>query len=132
MVDVALCGTCGVQIISEKFVADDKKTIPPLTQQLGGVAGGEKYIVAGILFKFAIDSQGLYGSDDLAAKEAGHQLKVSDMRSVARAWLLVAWLTCDGASTGQCSSESVPNRTLLCWDKGHGRVGVGVCGCAGV
>ena len=127
MVNVAWCGTwvcVWVQIISEKFVADDKKTIPPLTQQLGGVAGGEKYIVAGILFKFAIDSQGLYGSDDLAAKEAGHQLKVGDMRSVARAWLLVAWLTCDGASTGQCSSESVPNSTLLCWVKG---MGVWVC-----
>ena len=64
-----------MQIISEKFVPDTQKTIRPLTSELGGVAGGEKYIVAGILFKFAIDSKGLYGSDDLAAKEAGHQLK---------------------------------------------------------
>ena len=70
------CAAVRDQIISEKFVPDTEKTIRPLTQELGGVAGGEKYVVAGILFKFSIDSKGLYGSDDLAAKEAGHQLKV--------------------------------------------------------
>ena len=34
-----------------------------------------QYIVAGILFKFVLDRGELFGSDRLAAKEAGHQLK---------------------------------------------------------
>lgn len=37
------------------------------------IAGGEKYIVRGILFKFAVDEHGLYGgSDENAQKAAGH------------------------------------------------------------
>jgi hypothetical protein len=35
-----------------------KKTIQPVA--VGGVAGGEKFIVHGILFKFAVDFGGLY------------------------------------------------------------------------
>lgn len=42
--------TYGRIIISERFCK--KKTIPPIN--LGGVAGGEKYIVQDILFKFAV------------------------------------------------------------------------------
>jgi hypothetical protein len=34
-----------------------------------------QYIVPGILFKFVISRADTYGSDRLAAKEAGHQLK---------------------------------------------------------
>lgn len=56
---------------------------------MGGVAGGEKYLVEGIFFKFAIDAfvrffhnffpgshyrQGVYGGDDFAMKAAGHEL----------------------------------------------------------
>lgn len=39
-------------IISELYV--DNKTIPPI--DVGGVAGGSKYIVQGILFKFTLDT----------------------------------------------------------------------------
>ena len=40
------------------------------------MAGGEKYIVNNILFKFA-DSQGIYeGGDFAAGKVAAHDLKV--------------------------------------------------------
>lgn len=35
---------------------------------MGGVAGGEKYLVEGIFFKFAIDAFGVYGGDDFAMK----------------------------------------------------------------
>jgi hypothetical protein len=42
---------------------------------MGGIAGGEKYIYCGAFFKFAVDDHGLYGSDELAAKAAGHELK---------------------------------------------------------
>ena len=48
----------GKIIISEHFLPDNKKTIRPC--QVGGTAGGDKYIVHNILFKFAIDSNGLY------------------------------------------------------------------------
>ena len=51
---------------------DSKKTIKPLKL---GMAGGDKYIVHNILFKFAVDNAGLYGSDYAAAKVAGHELK---------------------------------------------------------
>lgn len=39
-------------IISELYV--DNKTIPPIN--VGGIAGGSKYIVQGILFKFTLDT----------------------------------------------------------------------------
>ena len=60
-------------IISEVFLPPQRKTIKPIGQR--GVAGGEKYIVNSILFKFAVDSFNLYGGDDSsAAKVAGHDL----------------------------------------------------------
>ena len=37
--------------------------------------GGEKYIVANIMFKFALDSSNVLGSDYAATKVAGHELK---------------------------------------------------------
>jgi hypothetical protein len=48
------------------------KTIDPVL--LGGVAGGDKYIVNHIVFKFAVDSHNLYGGDRWAAKAAGLEL----------------------------------------------------------
>ena len=43
---------------------------------MGGVLGGEKYVRANILFKFAVDEEGLFGGDhEPAAKVAGHELK---------------------------------------------------------
>jgi hypothetical protein len=50
-----------------------QKTVKPVS--VGGIAGGEKFIVQGILFKFAVDSHGLYGSTNAAAKTAGQELK---------------------------------------------------------
>jgi len=38
---------------------------------LGGVAGGSKYICQGILFKVALDVRGIYGGDHNAMKAAG-------------------------------------------------------------
>ena len=68
-----------------KYLPSDIKTIKPTS--IGGVAGGEKFIHMGILFKFAQDVNisstekpyYLYGEqfpDDAAAiKAAGHELK---------------------------------------------------------
>ena len=59
--------TYGRIIISEKFLPRDEKTIKPI--DAGGIAGGIKYLVSGILFKFAVDTYNersktwLYGFD---------------------------------------------------------------------
>ena len=53
----------------------EKKTIFPIS--IGGQAGGEKYIVQNILFKFAVDSNNMYKGDFAAAKVAGLELKGS-------------------------------------------------------
>jgi len=64
----------GKIIISEVYLPDSKKTIKPAN--VGGVAGGSKYIAQDILFKFALDTEGLYGyNDSAAATVAGHELK---------------------------------------------------------
>jgi tetratricopeptide (TPR) repeat protein len=65
--------TYGKIIISELYLPVSQKTIRP--SSLGGVAGGEKYIVHNIIFKFAVDHLHLYQSDEAAAKVAGHELK---------------------------------------------------------
>ncbi|GAM26590.1 hypothetical protein SAMD00019534_097650 [Acytostelium subglobosum LB1] len=63
----------GKVIISELTLPLHLKTIKPIN--IGGVAGGHKYIALGILFKLALDSQGLYVGDQNAMKAAGHELK---------------------------------------------------------
>jgi len=65
--------TYGRIIISERFV--EHKTIKPVG--MGGQAGGEKYIVQNILFKFAVDSSNMYNGDFAAAKVAALELKGS-------------------------------------------------------
>eukprot|EP01114_Cavostelium_apophysatum_P012812 TRINITY_DN2960_c0_g1_i3.p1 TRINITY_DN2960_c0_g1~~TRINITY_DN2960_c0_g1_i3.p1 ORF type:complete len:1024 (+),score=326.20 TRINITY_DN2960_c0_g1_i3:288-3359(+) len=71
----------GKVIISELFSL--RRTIPPVTRSVGGIAGGDKYIAGGIFFKVARDitSMGnttrssLYGGDHFAQKSASHELK---------------------------------------------------------
>ena len=60
-------------IISEVYLPPEKKTVRPLA--MGGIVGGDKYVVRGILFKFAVDSKRLYEDDENAARVAGHELK---------------------------------------------------------
>ena len=64
--------TYGRLIITEKFLPIDAKSIKPTN--MGGSAGGEKYLVNHILFKFATQNT-LYKTDYAAAKVAGHELK---------------------------------------------------------
>eukprot|EP01091_Cochliopodium_minus_P013456 TRINITY_DN4343_c0_g1_i3.p1 TRINITY_DN4343_c0_g1~~TRINITY_DN4343_c0_g1_i3.p1 ORF type:complete len:256 (-),score=68.36 TRINITY_DN4343_c0_g1_i3:637-1404(-) len=72
----------GEIIISEKLLPVEKKIIKPIS--LGGIAGGDKFVVHGMLFKFAQDVEVgkgvyLYGykekNDYLAQKSVGHELK---------------------------------------------------------
>ena len=65
--------TYGKIIISEHCLPLSMKTIKPI--DIGGIAGGLKFICQGILFKFAIDYSGIYGGDENAMKAASHELK---------------------------------------------------------
>src|SRR5262249_1752149 len=47
--------SCRFRVVSELNLPHDRKTIKP-DKRLGGVAGGLKYIVQNILFKFALDT----------------------------------------------------------------------------
>lgn len=61
-------------IISEYFLPDAKKSI--MVEDLGGVAGGKKFLWRGILFKLMDGKQGPYERDDeAAAKAMGHEMK---------------------------------------------------------
>lgn len=61
-------------IISEYFLEDSLKSIR--VQEIGGQAGGKKFLWRGILFKLAYANQGPYtGNDEAAAKAMGHELK---------------------------------------------------------
>lgn len=60
-------------IVHESCFPENMRTIH--TANVGGIAGGDKYISKGIIFKYAIDSKGIYGSDALAAKAAGSEMR---------------------------------------------------------
>lgn len=65
----------GQIIISEVYLPPSKKTIRP-NESIGGVIGGEKFVVQNILFKFALDIHNVFGGNhDSAAKVAGLELK---------------------------------------------------------
>lgn len=53
----------------------NRRTIIPLSESIGGVAGGEKYVHSGIFFKLSRDWKGIYGGDGNAMKAAEHEIK---------------------------------------------------------
>jgi Clustered mitochondria/Translation initiation factor eIF3 subunit 135 len=59
-------------ILNELHLPLEKKTLKPVN--VGGVAGGDKYIANGILFKVATADGELFETDEAAAKVAGHEL----------------------------------------------------------
>lgn len=74
--DFVLCAqTYGKIIIAEKELPDEKRTIR-VAPDFAGVAGGDKYVIHDIVFKFALDKAGVFGYRTSAAmKVAGHDLK---------------------------------------------------------
>ena len=71
---IAAASVYAKTIISEYFIEDSLKSIR--VQQIGGQAGGKKFLWRGILFKLAYGNQGPYtGNDEAAAKAMGHDLK---------------------------------------------------------
>ncbi|KAL6045370.1 Clu domain-containing protein [Balamuthia mandrillaris] len=70
-----------ITIVDQHFLPVQKRTHKPA--DTGGIAGGDKYMVQGIFFKFAIDSHSIYGGTSNAAKAAKHELRnVSTMLSL--------------------------------------------------
>ncbi|KAL6041995.1 Histidine kinase A [Balamuthia mandrillaris] len=63
------------RIVEELCLEAHRKTIAPV--DVGGIAGGDKFITKQLFIKFAKDDAQyhLYGSDDFAQKAAGHELK---------------------------------------------------------
>jgi len=59
-------------IVKDLSLPVSKRLIPPFATQQG-IAGGLKYRVGNVFFKFATDCHGLYGSDDLAHKAASNE-----------------------------------------------------------
>jgi len=62
---------------------EDEKTVKPIRAGKLGVAGGDKFICGGVLFKFACDvefsGRWIYGGkardDELAMKSVNHELR---------------------------------------------------------
>lgn len=65
--------TYGKVILAEMHLPAERKTIRPT--EVGGFAGGVKFIAGDVLFRLPIDVHDIYGSEELAAKEANHQVK---------------------------------------------------------
>jgi hypothetical protein len=59
-------------IISEIGLPLEAKQIKPV-QNIDGIAGGEKFLVNSILFKFAIDNKGIYGGNEAATRKMAGQ-----------------------------------------------------------
>jgi hypothetical protein len=68
---VAIAQTYGRIIVRELHFPVERKTICPMN--LGGVIGGDKYVIGGILFKVARAS--FFSDEEPAHKVAGHELK---------------------------------------------------------
>ena len=67
------------KVIIEEYVSRKKKrTVKKI--KIGGLAGGEKFVQMGIMFKFSRDWKHVYGGNDhLAAKAANNELRSLQM-----------------------------------------------------
>ena len=65
--------TYGRIIINELCLPYEHKSVKP--KEVGGIAGGTKYIAQGILFKLVVDERKLYHGDHWAMKAASAELK---------------------------------------------------------
>jgi Clustered mitochondria/Translation initiation factor eIF3 subunit 135 len=68
-----ICRLYGRIICAERHLPLAEKTVKP--SDVGGVAGGAKFVVQNVLFKFCDDGFNLYGSTAAASKPAGHDLR---------------------------------------------------------
>lgn len=61
-------------IVRESALEVDERTIKP-ESAMGGVAGGAKYVVDDVVYKFAVDDHGLYGGAAHALKAAACEVR---------------------------------------------------------
>ena len=76
---LSVASTAARTLISELFLPAERKSVVP--RQVGGIAGGRKLELHGILFKLADGrvARGPYqGDDEAAAKALAHELKSAD------------------------------------------------------
>ncbi len=59
--------------MDELYLPNDIKSVKPVN--VGGIAGGEKYIVGTMFVKFSLDFKKLYGGDENAMKASSCELK---------------------------------------------------------
>mgnify|MGYP005990754873 CR=1 FL=1 len=69
----AVCTVVASEIVAQLAKPVQHWRITP-ADSVGGVAGGQKFVVGNIFFKFARDS-GIYGGDEGACKAAKHELR---------------------------------------------------------
>ena len=105
----------GKIIIAEKNLPDNQKTIKPLN--LHGIIGGQKFIVHGILFKFAVDSSSFLKDDEYAMKIANHELKSLDnllnLNTSSLHYPLLAIIDYRGYRLIAMATLPVSNQTLM-------------------
>lgn len=70
----AVAQRVGTVIIEEAHLPPAARSIQPLGSGKG-VAGGEKFLVANIFFKFARDVHGIFGGDEAAGKAANREVR---------------------------------------------------------
>jgi tetratricopeptide (TPR) repeat protein len=73
-----LAAKLGKTIVEELYLLDEaKRTIPPVTAQVGGQAGGRKYFYEqeNVFLKQCSDDRQLYGGLEFCMKAAGHELR---------------------------------------------------------
>ena len=63
----------GARIVVETGLPRAQRTVERDTR-VGGVAGGDKFVVDGIFFKFSTDRHNLYGGSEFAGKATAHEL----------------------------------------------------------
>jgi hypothetical protein len=93
----------GEVIIRDHFKPIEDRVFKP--KDVGGLAGGVKYVEDGLFFKFADPSDGPYGTSyEVANKAVGHELK----GAIAVFHAAQAATTSDGVGGGGCTRASSP------------------------
>jgi len=59
----------------DAFISNDESVLQRYQVNVGGIAGGRKFCKNNILFKFALDTENIYGGHEFAMKAAAQEIK---------------------------------------------------------
>lgn len=110
----------GLQIINHEL------SVPNVTQKVGGLMGGEKFIRDGIFFKLASDDNSIFGGHNhlAASKSAKHELKnlmhLIDCRVEGLHFPLCAVISFRGRTLIALSQLPIDKTTLKCGSQDGG------------